>query len=143
MQGLRRDKPCQFERPGRLLGSVITHVVAFRYHPSTTQQQRTEVLKGFLSLEHECARDGENYIVSLIGGDCTGSPEGLTAGFDHVFIVTFKDREDFEYYLGPPFAEAFDTAHDDFKKFAIPLLSVDADGKTNGAMVFDFATSTS
>jgi hypothetical protein len=30
-----------------------------------------------------------------------------------------------------------DPAHDDFKKFAIPQLSVDEDGNTNGAMAFD------
>jgi len=97
----------------------------------------------FLALKQECVRAGQSYIVSLVGGDCTASPEGLTAGFQQVFIVTFKDRGDFEYYLGEPFASPFDTAHDDFKKFAIPLLSVDEQGNTNGAMVFDVATPTS
>lgn len=111
--------------------------MAFRYKASTTEQQRAEVLSRFLALEHECKRAGENYIVSLIGGDCTRSLEGLTAGFEQVFVVTFESRGDFEYYLGAPFVSDFDPAHDDFKKFAIPLLSVDEDGNTNGAMVFD------
>jgi len=111
--------------------------VAFRYKPSTTEPQRAEVLSRFLALEHECRRAGESYIVSLIGGDCTQSLERLTAGFDQVFVVTFESRDDFDYYLGPPFASDFDPAHDDFKKFAVPLLSVDEDGNTNGAMVFD------
>ncbi len=72
--------------------------------------------------------------------NCTESLEGLTAGFEQSFVVSFDNRDDFEHYLGPPFASIFDPAHDDFKKFAIPLLSVDESGKTDGAMVFDFAT---
>lgn len=74
------------------------------------------MLERFLDLKHECTRDGEEYIVSLVGGDC---------------------RDDFEFYLGPPFASTFDQAHDDFKTYAIPLLSLDDDGGTNGAMVLD------
>ena len=37
-------------------------------------------------------------------------------------------------------ASESDPAHEDFKKFAIPLLSIDTQGNTNGAMVFDFTT---
>lgn len=117
--------------------AVITHVVAFRYKPEVTQQQRDDVLRRFLDLEHECTREGRPYIVSLVGGDCTQSAEKLTAGFEQVFVLTFRDRDDFAYYLGPPFASTFDHAHDAFKKFAIPLLSVDDDGATNGALVLD------
>ena len=80
---------------------MITHVLAFRYRPNTTQEQRAEVLNRFLALKHECKRAGQT---------------------------------------GPPFESDFDAAHDDFNKFAIPLLSVDEQGNTNGAMVFDFDT---
>ena len=48
----------------------------------------------FLALKQECKRDGKNYIVSLTGGDCTQSLEGLTAGFEQAYIVTFNDRDD-------------------------------------------------
>ncbi len=96
-------------------------------------------MRRFVALKDDCRREGNTYIASLIGGDCTESLEGLTAGFEHAFIVCFDDRDDFEFYLGPTFASPFDPAHDDFKQFAIPLVSVDDDGKTNGAMVFDFA----
>jgi hypothetical protein len=51
------------------------------------------------------------------------------------YIVTFKDRHDYKYYVGQPFSSPFDPAHDAFKKFAIPLLSVDEAGKTNGAIM--------
>jgi hypothetical protein len=118
----------------------ITHIVAFHYKPTVTQEQRGDVLTRFLALRHECRREGKSYIDSLVGGDCSESLEGLTAGFEHAFVVSFNNRDDFEYYLGPPFASTFDPAHDDFKKFAIPLLSGDESGKTNGAIVFDFTT---
>jgi hypothetical protein len=114
--------------------------VAFKYKPTVTQDQKDEVMKRFLTLKQECERDGKNYIVSLVGGDCTGSLEGLTSGFEHAFIVTFNDTDDYTYYLGPPFSTPFDLAHDEFKKFAIPLLSVGDNGETNGAMVFDYST---
>ncbi len=118
----------------------IKHVVVFKYKPTVTWQQKSEVMNRFLALKHTSKRNGKNYIVSLIGGDCTKSQERLTQGFEQTFIVTFKNKDDFNYYLGEPFASSFDPAHDDFKKFVAPHLSVDKDGKTNGAMVFDFET---
>lgn len=116
----------------------IKHIVVFKYKPTVTPQQKNEVMSRFLALKEESKKDGQSYIVSLIGGDCTGSLERLTQGFEHAFIITFKNQDDFNYYLGEPFASPFDLAHDEFKKFVGPFLSVDKDGKTNGAMVFDF-----
>ncbi|MCC2644243.1 MAG: Dabb family protein [Burkholderiales bacterium] len=116
----------------------IKHIVVFKYKPSVTTGQKNEVMNKFLALKHECKKDGKNYIVSLEGGDCTGSLEKLTRGFEHSFIVTFKSQEDFNYYLGEPFASPFDTVHDDFKKFVGQFLSIDENGQTTGAMVFDF-----
>jgi stress responsive alpha/beta barrel protein len=121
---------------------VIKHIVAFKYKPTVTQLQKDEVMNRFLALKQECKRDGKNYIVSLIGGDCTESLEGLTGGFEQAFVVTFNNPDDYKYYAGQPFSSPFDLAHDEFKKFAIPFLSVDEEGKTNGAIVFDFSTPT-
>jgi hypothetical protein len=118
--------------------SQIKHIVAFKYKPTVTQRQKTEVMKRFLALKQKCKRDGKNYVVSLVGGDCTKSLEKLTDGFEQAFIVTFKNRSDYRYYIGRPFVSPFDPAHDAFKKFVTPLLSVDAAGKTDGAVVFDF-----
>jgi DNA-binding ferritin-like protein (Dps family) len=118
----------------------IKHIVAFRYKPTVTPEQKQEVMNRFLALKEECKKDGKSYIISLIGGDCTKSQEKLTSGFEHSFIATFKNQDDFNYYLGEEFASPFDVVHDDFKKFAGPLLSVDENGKTTGAMVFDFLT---
>lgn len=119
----------------------IEHIVAFKYKPTVTKQQKAEIMVRFLALKHECRRDGKNYIVSLVGGDCTKSLERLTDGFEQAFIVTFKDRSDYKYYVGRPFSSPFDPAHDAFKKFVAPYLSVDAAGKTDGAIVLDFSTS--
>jgi hypothetical protein len=112
--------------------------VAFKYKPTVTQRQKTEVVKRFLALKQKCKRNGKHYVVSLIGGDCNKSLEGLTDGFEQVFIVTFKNRSDYRYYIGRPFVSPFDPAHDAFKKFVKPFLSVDAAGKTDGAVVLDF-----
>jgi|SRR6185437_5246111 len=118
----------------------IQHVVVFKYKPTVTQQQKQEVMNRFLALKDKSKKNGKSYIVSLIGGDCTKSQEGLTRGFEHTFIITFKNQDDFNYYLGESFARPFDRVHDDFKKFVGPFLSVDEKGKINGAMVFDFET---
>jgi hypothetical protein len=125
------------------LSSVIKHFVAFRYKPNVTQQQKDDVMNRFLALKQECKRGGKNYIVSLVGGDCTKSMEGLTEGFEQAYIVTFKDQDDYKYYIGQPFSSPFDLAHDEFKKYAIPLLSVDEKGQTNGAIALDFPTAVS
>jgi len=125
------------------VGTEIKHIVAFKYRPTVTQQQKDDVLKRFLALKEECKRDGANYVVSLVGGDCTQSLEGLTGGFEQAYVVTFKNEDDYRYYIGQPFVTPFDPAHDEFKKFAVPLLSVDEQGKTDGARVFDFSTAVS
>ena len=118
---------------------MITHVVGFKYKPTITPAEKEEVLNRFLALKQECKRDGKSYIDSLVGGDCTGSLEGLTRGFEHAFVATFSNIDDFKFYLGQPFSASFDQAHDEFKKFVFPLLSVDEDGQTNGVAVLDFA----
>jgi hypothetical protein len=125
------------------LSSLIKHFVAFRYKPNVTQQQKDDVMNRFLALKQECKRDGKNYIVSLVGGDCTQSLEGLTESFEQAYIVTFKDQDDYKYYIGQPFSSTFDPAHDAFKKYAMPLLSVDEKGQTDGAIALDFSTAVS
>ena len=56
------------------------------------------------------------------------------------FIVTFKNESDRDYYVGKPFSADFDPAHDEFKQFVGPLLSIDQNGKLDGVIVFDFNT---
>ena len=121
--------------------SQMEHIVGFKYKPTVTQQQKTEVMNRFLALKQQCKRDGKTYIVSLTGGDCTQSLEGLTSGFEQAYIVTFKDRDDYKYYIGQPYTFPFDPAHDAFKKYSTPFLSVDAAGRTNGAIVMDYSAS--
>ena len=120
--------------------SEIKHIVTFRYRPTVTPEQKTDVLNRFLALKNDCKRDGRPYILSIVGGDCTQSLEGLTGGFEQAFIVSLANRDDYRYYIGRPFTYPFDPVHDAFKAYSLPLLSVDTAGKTNGAMVFDFDT---
>ena len=120
--------------------SEVKHIVAFRYRPTVTPEQKTDVLNRFLALKDDCKRDGRPYVLSIVGGDCTQSIEGLTGGFEQAFIVSLANRDDYLYYVGRPFTYPFDPAHDAFKAYSLPLLSVDAAGNTNGAMVFDFTT---
>lgn len=116
----------------------IRHVVTMRFKPGVTQEQKDEVKAAFFALQHECKRNGQPYVLSVVGGECGGSWEGLNNGFEQLFIVTFKNADDFSYYLGPPFAPEIDPAHTALKKLAAPLFSVDERGNADGAVVFDF-----
>jgi hypothetical protein len=77
--------------------------------------------------------------VSIESGKAN-SKEGADQGMTQGFIVTFKNESDRDYYVGKPFSADFDPAHESFKQFVGPLLSVDANGKIDGVYVFDFTT---
>ena len=121
--------------------AAIYHIVGLKFLPTVSPQQKAEVMIRFLALQQECKREGQNYIVSLTGGDTSASIEGLTAGFEQAYIVAFGNQDDYRYYIGQPFTTPFDPVHDEFKKFVIPLLSVDDQGKTDGALGLDFTSS--
>jgi hypothetical protein len=118
----------------------VKHVVAFRYRPTVTPEQKADVLNRFLALKDDCTRDGRPYLLSVVGGGCTQSLEGLTGGYEQAFVITLANQGDYRYYIGRPFTDPFDPAHDAFKAYSLPLLSVDGTGNTTGAMVFDFST---
>lgn len=116
----------------------IQHVVVFQYKPTVTIQQKNDIMQRFLALKDASKKDNKPYIVSIVGGESRNSIEGLDRGFDQTFIVTFKNREDFEYYIGKPFYSPFDHAHDQFKNDVQSFLAVNEKGETTGVMVFDF-----
>jgi hypothetical protein len=120
------------------MNTEIKHVVVFKYKPAVTLSQKQEIIQRFLALKNTCKKDGKEYIVSIVAGDCSHSIEGLDQGFQHAFIVTFKNRQDFEYYIGRPFYSPFDQEHDEFKNYIQPFLEVNETGDITGAMVFDF-----
>jgi hypothetical protein len=114
---------------------LLKHIVLFRYREGITDQQRQEVEDRFHALA-KSHRNGAPYILGIESG-AQNSPEGLHAGLEHGFIVTFKSEGDRNYYLGRPFinnASLYDPAHDEFKEFVGKYLHP----RQGSIMVFDF-----
>lgn len=111
----------------------VVHVVLFRFAPTTTADQRTEVQRRFLALA-DAERDGRRYVRSIRSGPQL-SPEGAGHGFELGFVVEFDSEGDRNFYLGRPFVgdASFDEAHDAFTSFVLPFLEPGG----NGVLVFD------
>lgn len=121
-----------------LKDSEIKHIVVLKYKSTVTKKKQSEIFNKFLAMKDEAKKDGKSYIYSIVGGNCSNSIEKLNQNFNQVFILTFSNQADFDYYIGQPFYSSFDPIHDEFKKFVAPFLAIDKNGNTNGAMVFDF-----
>jgi len=117
----------------------VKHFVAFKYKPSVSKQEKESVINHFLALKKLAIRNSQQYIVSIETGKAN-SKEGADQGMEQGFIVTFKTESDRDYYVGKPFSNDFDPAHEEFKQFVGPLLATDANGNINGVIVFDFST---
>ncbi|GAA6038430.1 hypothetical protein JCM8097_007646 [Rhodosporidiobolus ruineniae] len=87
---------------------LITHIVSFRYKPSTSDAERHLVASRFLALQDQCELKGERYL-SVTGGK-QNSPEGLGKGYEHTFVVTFTSSEHRDFYVSD------DPAHNAFKE---------------------------
>lgn len=114
----------------------IRHIVLFRFKSEVGTETRQLVIDKFVDLKNTALRDGKPYIVSIEAG-IQNSLEGLEAGFELGFIVTFNSEGDRNFYVGTPAvidSRYFDPAHEDLKKFVKPYL---ADG-SEGVLVFDF-----
>lgn len=116
---------------------ILKHIVLFKYKNEVTPAQREAVTAQFLSLKRS-RRPGEAspYILGIEEG-MQNSGEGVSCGFHHAFIVTFKSEGDRNYYVGRSLVSTpryYDAAHEAFKKFVSPLLS-----EENGVLVFDFS----
>lgn len=114
----------------------IRHIVAFRYSPQVTPAQKAAFRERFIALKEAARHDGQPYIVSILGGGPAGR-EGLERGFEQVFVVTFRNAEDRNRFVGPPYREAIDPAHLALAREVEPTLARDADGKVSGLFVFD------
>lgn len=103
------------ERPAR--GRQLRHVVLFKFKPEVTPAQLDEINRAFRELKHRIptVRDFERGI--------NNSPEGLSKGFTHGYLITFATEEDRAAYLPHP-------AHQEF----VALLG----GKLDEAFVFDY-----
>ncbi len=81
-------------------GPVI-HVVHFKFKPGATPEQITQVEKGFAALKEKISE------VQSIQWGTDSSPEKLSDGFTHCWIVTFKNEKDRDTYLVHPDHKAF------------------------------------
>jgi len=88
------------------------HIVLFNFKKTTTDKQIEEVITAFKALPHQIKE-----MKGFEWGTQT-SPEDLTAGMTHCFLVTFDDVTGLETYLPHP-------AHQKFVKLVSPLLEGD------------------
>jgi Stress responsive A/B Barrel Domain len=74
----------------------VRHVVVFKFKPATTAQQVEEVTNAIRSL-----KDKIPGILSFEHG-VNNSPEKKDLGFNHVYLLTFKDAASRDTYLPHP-----------------------------------------
>ncbi len=87
--------------------SPVHHIVLFKFKEATTSQEIHAIVKEFAKLPAEVPG------VTGYQWGTNNSPEGLTKGFTHAFVVTFKDAAALKAYV--PHA-----AHQKFVGFALP-----------------------
>ena len=119
------------------VSAAVQHVVAFKFKPGTSEAARTDFVNGFYNLRGLSKRNGRPFILSITGGSAI-SKEGFDQGFEQMFIVTFKSKEDRDYFVGKPYRAQPEAAHLDLIKRLLPLIDLDASGRPNGIFVFDF-----
>ncbi|GAB6854830.1 Dabb family protein [Asaia astilbis] len=115
-------------RPG-----LLRHVVMFRYKPGVTAAMRAEITARFLRLAQDSRRPDGTHPVKTIETGLQNSGEGVDAGLQQAFIVTFASEGDRNFYVGKPVITDpawFDPAHEAFKSFAAPAI--------DKVVVFDF-----
>ena len=95
----------------------IKHIALLKFKASTSPEQIDQVLNDLLDLS-ESVPGVEDYIAGP-----NNSPEGLSKGFTHGFIMTFTDAAARDAYLPHP-------EHERFKAAALPLIE--------DVAVFDF-----
>lgn len=91
------NKHISNEQPEKLL----RHVVLFKFKESATEADIKKIVKEFKELPNKI--DG---IVDFEWGTDI-SPEGLSDGYTHSFLVSFKDEKSRDEYLPHPAHKAF------------------------------------
>lgn len=115
---------------------TVRHIVLFKYSDTVNSALRDRIKKRFLFLKESTRADGNRYITSIETGS-QSSGEGLSAGFEQAFIVTFKSAGDRNYYVGSPLEtdpRYFDRQHAAFKDFVGQYLA-----KDSPVLIFDYA----
>lgn len=84
-------------------GAPLRHVVLFKFKPQTTPQQIESIVQAFQKLPQKI----EGITGFEWGTDV--SPEGLSEGYTHCFVVTFRDTQARDAYLPHPEHQQFVT----------------------------------
>jgi hypothetical protein len=90
-------------------GRALRHVVLFKFKDEATSEQIDEVVEAFRALP-----DKIDEIHAFEWGTDV-SPEGLSQGLTHAFLLTFRTEEDRDAYLPHP-------AHKEFGQLLRPIL---------------------
>jgi hypothetical protein len=122
---------------GQAAQADIQHIVVVKYQANVDAGTKATIARRFLSLKDVAKRDGQNYIVSVTGGQAV-SKEGFDQQLEQAFIVTFKNTTDRDYFVGKPYQNTMDPDHLALATIVEPLLRRDVDGKVTGLLVFDF-----
>jgi lysophospholipase L1-like esterase len=100
-----------------LFAKSLKHVVLVKFKPEICQAEINHVTEAFNDLKNQI-----DTIASLESGTDI-SPEGLSQGYTHAFVLTYANARDRDAYLVHP-------AHKKFVELALP--------KVDGVMVVDF-----
>jgi hypothetical protein len=92
-----------------LLGREVTHVVMFKFKPEVSASEINRACDAFAELPKKIPGISE----FKAGTDI--SPENLSQGFSHCYILKFPDLSARDAYLTHP-------AHQEFVKFVVPLV---------------------
>ena len=96
---------------------AVKHIALIKFKPETTPEQIDQIFEQLLDLS-ETVPD----IVDYVAG-ANNSPENLSQGHTHGFVMTFKDAAARDAYLPHP-------EHERFKAGALPFV--------DSVVVFDF-----
>jgi hypothetical protein len=105
----------------------IQHIVVFGYKAGVPAEKKAEIATRFLALKDLAKRNGQTYIVSITGGKAT-SKEGFDQGLEQAFVVTFKNEADRDYFVGKPYSDTMDPAHEALVQVVVPLVAADSMG---------------
>lgn len=75
---------------------MLRHIVMFKFKETSSKEDIQKVVDGFRSLKGSIPQ------VAAFEYGRDNSPEGLSNGFTHCFLVTFKSEADREIYLPHP-----------------------------------------
>ena len=96
---------------------LLRHIVLFRYTAETSNEQIKLIEHNFKRMQSLIP---EIYSIESGGNN---SPEGLSKGFSHVFLLGFESEPNRDLYLSHP-------VHEEFKKWLADYLE--------DVLVFDF-----